>query len=56
MGCDEAVLIDAPENIDNFSTAKALAAAIKKEGDFNLVLTGKLAIDDNQSAVTQMIG
>ena len=55
MGCDEAVLIDAPENIDNFSTAKALAAAIQKEGEFNLVLTGKLAIDDNQSAVSQMV-
>lgn len=55
MGCDEAVLVDAPENLDNFSTAKALAAALEKEGQFDLILTGKLAIDDNASAVSQMI-
>lgn len=55
MGCDEAVVVDGPEYLDSYLTAKALAEAIKKEGGFDLVLTGKLAIDDNGSAVTQML-
>lgn len=55
MGADEGVLIDAEEGIDNFVTAKALAGSIQKEGQFDLILTGKLAIDDNQSAVSQML-
>jgi electron transfer flavoprotein beta subunit len=55
MGADEGVLVDAPENLDSFGTAKALAAALQKEGGFDLVLTGKLAIDDNASAVSQML-
>jgi electron transfer flavoprotein beta subunit len=55
MGADEGVLVDAPENIDNVLAAQALVAAFKKEGAFDLVLTGKLAIDDNASSVSQMI-
>lgn len=55
MGADDAVVIDAPEDLDANATAKALAGALKAEGDFRLVLTGKLAIDDNASAVSQMV-
>jgi electron transfer flavoprotein beta subunit len=55
MGADEAVAIDAPEDIDSSTTAKALAAAIKAEGEFGAIFTGKLAIDDNLSAVSQML-
>ncbi len=55
MGADEAIVIDAPEDLDSYSTAKALATAIKGEGTFKCVLTGKLAIDDNQASVGQMI-
>lgn len=55
MGADDAIVIDAPEDLDPSATAKALAAAIKAEGDFKLVLTGKLAIDDNAASVSQMI-
>ena len=55
MGADDAIVIDAPEDLDVAATAKGLAAAIAAEGDFKLVLTGKLAIDDNSSAVSQMI-
>lgn len=55
MGADEGVLVDASFSLDSYSTAKALAAAIKKEGQFDLILTGKLAIDDNASAVSQML-
>lgn len=55
MGADDSILIDAPSNIDGFSAAKAIAAAIKKEGGADLVLTGKLAIDDNASATPQFL-
>lgn len=55
MGADEALLIDAPESIDTFNTAKALAAAIKQEGEPFQVFTGKQAIDDNAASVSQML-
>ena len=55
MGADEAVAIDCTEALDAYATAKALAAAIQKEGGADLVFTGKLAIDDNGSSVSQMI-
>lgn len=55
MGADDAIVIDAPEDLDPSATAKALAGAIKAEGNFKFVLTGKLAIDDNASAVSQML-
>jgi electron transfer flavoprotein beta subunit len=55
MGADEGVVIDATENIDSFQTAKALASAISKEGAFDIILTGKAAIDDNAHSVSQML-
>jgi electron transfer flavoprotein beta subunit len=55
MGADEGIVIEAPENFDNLQTAKALAACIKAEGGARVVFTGKLAIDDNSSAVSQML-
>lgn len=55
MGADEGVLINALENLDNFSTAHALAEVIKQEGGAHLIFTGKVAIDDNSSAVSQML-
>lgn len=55
MGADEALVINAPENLDAFSTAKALATTIKNEGGAHLVFTGKLSIDANQSSVPQMV-
>lgn len=55
MGADDAIAVDAPEDLDPSTTAKALAAAIKAEGDYRLVLTGKLAIDDNAASVSQML-
>jgi electron transfer flavoprotein beta subunit len=55
MGADEGVAVDAPEDLDPSLTAKALAKAIKAEGEFGLVLTGKLAIDDNLASVGQML-
>ena len=55
MGADEAIVIDAPEGTDSNATAKALAEAIRKEGDFALIFSGKLAIDDNAASVSQML-
>ena len=34
MGADDSILIDTDQDLDGLTTAKALAAAIKKEGDF----------------------
>lgn len=55
MGADEGVIVDGPESLDPLATAKALAAAIKLEGGFDLVLAGKSAIDDNASSVGPMV-
>ncbi|MBX2988094.1 MAG: electron transfer flavoprotein subunit beta/FixA family protein [Bdellovibrionaceae bacterium] len=55
MGADEGILINSPENLDAYATARALAETIRAEGGAQLVLTGKLAIDDNASSVSQMV-
>lgn len=55
MGGDEGVVINSEESLDCFATAKALSAAIKAEGDFDIIFTGKLAIDDNASSVSQLL-
>ncbi len=56
MGADDGIVIDTGvEALDTFCTSKALSEAIKKEGTFDLVLAGKLAIDDNASSVPQIL-
>lgn len=55
MGADDAIVIDTNEPLDSFWTAKALATAIQKEGAFDLVFGGKLAIDDNAASVPQIL-
>jgi electron transfer flavoprotein beta subunit len=55
MGADEAIVINAPDLVDNYSTAKALAAVLKQEGLGKVIFTGKVAIDDNSSSVSQML-
>ncbi len=55
MGCDNAVWVDSPENSDSTMTSKALAGAIKKEGAFDLIFTGKQAIDDDCAQVSQLL-
>lgn len=55
MGADEGIVINSPENLDAYSTAKALALTIQQEGGANAIFTGKLAIDDNGSSVSQMV-
>ena len=55
MGADDAIVIDSNDALDSYLVAKSLAGAIQKEGSFDLILSGKLAIDDNSAAVSQML-
>lgn len=55
MGADDGIVIDSSDYLDTFLTAQALANAIQKEGAFDLILTGKLAIDDNAASVPQIL-
>jgi electron transfer flavoprotein beta subunit len=51
MGADEGVLVDDPElanTYDPFVTAQVLAAAIRKIGDYGLILCGRAAADWDQ--------
>lgn len=54
MGADECIVVNG-EGLDNFATAKALAEVIKAEGGAKVIFSGKLAIDDNASSVSQMM-
>lgn len=53
MGADNLILVDDPavEELDAFATARALAEAIRKIGDFDLVLCGRQASDWDNSMV-----
>lgn len=55
MGADDAIVIDSEVTLDSLWTARALAGAIGKEGGFDLILAGKLAIDDNAASVPQIL-
>lgn len=55
MGADDAIVVDTSETLDAYWTAKALAGAIQKEGAFDLILAGKVAIDDNAASVPQIL-
>lgn len=55
MGADDGIAIDAPYDIDGYAAAKLVAGAIKAGGACDLVLTGKLAIDDNASSFSQFL-
>lgn len=57
MGADEAILISDPalENSDSLVTARVLAAAIKKIGEFDLVVAGRSGIDGNTWATAVQV-
>lgn len=56
MGADEAVLVEAADNLDSYSIAKALKGAIEKTGKkADLILAGKQAIDDDALQVPQIL-
>ncbi len=54
MGADRLVLVDDPslDGIDSTATVKVLAAAIEKDGPFDLILGGRQASDWDQAHVT----
>jgi len=45
MGADEGVLVVAPDNIDYHMTATLLAQAIKKIGEYDMILCGEASVD-----------
>jgi len=56
MGADEAILVEADDNLDSYSIAKAIKGGIEKSGkDVGLVLCGKQAIDDDCLQVPQVL-
>jgi electron transfer flavoprotein beta subunit len=56
MGADEAILVEADDNLDSFATAKALKGAIDKSGKSpDLIFSGKQAIDDDCLQVPQLL-
>lgn len=56
MGADDAILVEAPDNLDSFSIAKALKGGIDKSGKKpDLILSGKQAIDDDCLQVPQIL-
>jgi electron transfer flavoprotein beta subunit len=54
MGADEAVLVKTDQVLDSLATAKALAAAIK-EMPYDLILSGKQGVDDDNLQVGTMV-
>ena len=56
MGADEAILVEAPDHIDSYMTAKAIKGAIEKSGkSADVIFTGKQAIDDDCLQVPQLV-
>lgn len=56
MGADDAVLVEAEDNLDSYATAKALKGAIEKTGKTpDIVFAGKQAIDDDCMQVPQIL-
>jgi electron transfer flavoprotein beta subunit len=56
MGADDAALVEAADNLDSYSIAKALKGAIDKTGKKpDLILAGKQAIDDDALQVPQIL-
>ncbi|MCG8684406.1 MAG: electron transfer flavoprotein subunit beta/FixA family protein [Desulfobacterales bacterium] len=45
MGADRGILIETEESCDSMKTARALSAAIQKDGNPDIILTGKESID-----------
>jgi electron transfer flavoprotein beta subunit len=54
MGIDKAVLLQSPGSIDGYEVAKALAAELQA-GGYDLILFGKMAVDDYNHQVGAMV-
>jgi electron transfer flavoprotein beta subunit len=56
MGADDGVLVEAPDLLDSYTTAKALKSAIEKTGrQPDMVFCGKQAIDSDALQVPQIL-
>ena len=57
MGCDEGILVSdrAVGGSDTWATSNAISAAIRKIGDFDLILAGRQAIDGDTAQVGPQI-
>lgn len=57
MGADQAILVSDPalEGGDSLTTARTLAAAIKKAGAFDLIIAGRMAVDDHHAATPAQV-
>lgn len=56
MGCDSAIHVDAPDNLDSYRTAKAIKGAIEKSGkNPDIIFCGKQAIDSDAMQVPQIL-
>ncbi|MCC7440170.1 MAG: electron transfer flavoprotein subunit beta/FixA family protein [Bdellovibrionales bacterium] len=55
MGADHGVHVEIPETADSHLAAKALAGALKKEPQVDIVFAGKEAIDDGAAQVGQLV-
>lgn len=55
LGIDEAVLIDGDASYDSLQTAYLISQAIKTEGEFSFVFSGRSSIDGNSFAIPQMV-
>ncbi len=55
MGIDRGVLLQSPGSADGFEVAQALAAELGA-GSFDLILFGKMAVDDYNHQVGVMVG
>jgi electron transfer flavoprotein beta subunit len=45
MGADEGIIVKSPENIDYHMTAQLIAEAVKKIGNYDLILCGEASVD-----------
>lgn len=56
MGADEAILVEAEDNLDSYMIAKSIKGAIEKSGKTpDVIFTGKQAIDDDCLQVPQIV-
>lgn len=55
IGADDAIVVDAPADLDSFQIAETLSKVVEKEGGYDLIFTGKIAIDDSAACVSQSL-
>ena len=51
MGCKDATLVKHTDEVDAWGVAELLAAAVKQDGEVDVVLTGQMTVDGNSGTV-----